>query len=76
MLNELHVLIELIMIKLIQTQFECRLKMVAGSMHEAIITGLQPDTQYQFQVAAYTRKGDGERSKPRSVHTKAATGTK
>ena len=37
-----------------------------------VIGGLQPDTWYQFQVAAYTRKGDGERSRPKTVKTKGA----
>jgi hypothetical protein len=39
---------------------------------EVIVPGLIPDTNYQFQVAAYTRKGDGERSRPRKVKTKGA----
>lgn len=33
---------------------------------------LHTDTEYQVQVAAYTRKGDGERSRPRKVRTKEA----
>ncbi|XP_066595289.1 tyrosine-protein phosphatase Lar isoform X3 [Prorops nasuta] len=36
---------------------------------EANITGLQPDTKYTVQVAALTRKGDGDRSDPVHVHT-------
>ena len=43
-----------------------------GSKSEAIVANLLPDTSYQFQVAAYTRKGDGERSKPKKVKTKGA----
>lgn len=43
-----------------------------GLKNEVTITGLQSDTFYQFQIAAYTRKGDGERSKPRKVKTKGA----
>ena len=39
---------------------------------EVNITGLQPDTNYHFQVAAYTRKGDGERSKTKKIKTKGA----
>ena len=39
---------------------------------EAVVAGLQPDTSYQFQIAAYTRKGDGERTKPRNAKTKGA----
>ncbi|XP_015116835.1 tyrosine-protein phosphatase Lar isoform X1 [Diachasma alloeum] len=33
------------------------------------ITGLQPDTSYHVQVAALTRKGDGDRSPPAKVRT-------
>lgn len=33
------------------------------------ITGLQPDTKYSVQVAALTRKGDGDRSNSISVKT-------
>ncbi|KAG8238324.1 hypothetical protein J437_LFUL006847 [Ladona fulva] len=33
------------------------------------VGGLQPDTQYAVQVAALTRKGDGDRSAPVSVRT-------
>ncbi|XP_011315054.1 tyrosine-protein phosphatase Lar isoform X2 [Fopius arisanus] len=33
------------------------------------ITGLQPDTTYHVQVAALTRKGDGDRSPPAKVRT-------
>ncbi|XP_050086199.1 tyrosine-protein phosphatase Lar isoform X2 [Anopheles aquasalis] len=33
------------------------------------VTGLQPDTKYSVQVAALTRKGDGDRSAPISVKT-------
>ena len=40
---------------------------------EAVISGLEPDTTYQFTVAAYTRKGDGTRSKPaKEAKTKGA----
>lgn len=42
-------------------------------MHEGVlevnITGLQPDTSYSVQVAALTRKGDGDRSTPIDVKT-------
>ena len=43
-----------------------------GDMESVTVGGLQPDTWYQFQVAAYTRKGDGVRSKAKSVKTKGA----
>lgn len=33
------------------------------------MSGLQPDTNYSVQVAALTRKGDGDRSKPITVRT-------
>lgn len=33
------------------------------------ITDLQPDTKYSVQVAALTRRGDGDRSKPVHVRT-------
>ncbi|XP_051170943.1 tyrosine-protein phosphatase Lar isoform X3 [Leptopilina boulardi] len=36
---------------------------------EANITGLQPDTKYTIQVAALTRKGDGNRSSPVEIKT-------
>lgn len=39
---------------------------------EAVIGGLEPDTTYNFQVAAYTRKGDGLRSRLKQVKTKGA----
>ncbi|XP_041435755.1 receptor-type tyrosine-protein phosphatase S isoform X8 [Xenopus laevis] len=40
--------------------------------YEMIISGLQPETSYSITVAAYTMKGDGARSKPKIVTTKAA----
>ncbi|XP_072947209.1 tyrosine-protein phosphatase Lar isoform X3 [Epargyreus clarus] len=36
---------------------------------ELNVSGLQPDTRYNVQVAALTRKGDGDRSSPVSVRT-------
>ncbi|XP_045766838.1 tyrosine-protein phosphatase Lar isoform X5 [Maniola jurtina] len=36
---------------------------------ELNISGLQPDTRYSVQVAALTRKGDGDRSAPVTVKT-------
>ena len=46
---------------------------VRGTEQTSVVIGsLQPDTWYQFQVAAYTRKGDGERSRPKTVKTKGA----
>ena len=43
-----------------------------GDLHEAVITGLEADTRYLIQVSAYTRKGDGVRSKTRIITTKGA----
>uniref|UniRef100_A0A8D8LSC0 protein-tyrosine-phosphatase n=1 Tax=Cacopsylla melanoneura TaxID=428564 RepID=A0A8D8LSC0_9HEMI len=40
-----------------------------GSALELNVTGLQPDTIYTIQVAALTRKGDGDRSKPETIKT-------
>ena len=37
---------------------------------EAVITGLQPESAYEFTVNAFTRKGDGVRSRPEQVTTK------
>ncbi|BFZ17029.1 hypothetical protein BsWGS_20067 [Bradybaena similaris] len=39
---------------------------------EAIITGLKPDTRYVVHVVAYTRKGDGVRSRQKVLSTKGA----
>jgi len=43
-----------------------------GNVLEVVIGGLEPEAQYQLQVAAYTRKGDGERSRPKKIRTKGA----
>ena len=43
-----------------------------SEIHEIVIGSLQPDSYYQIIVAAYTRKGDGERSRPKTVKTKGA----
>jgi len=43
-----------------------------GKITDTTIASLMPDTFYRFQVAAYTRKGDGERSRPKKVKTKGA----
>lgn len=40
-----------------------------GDILELNITSLQPDTTYAVQVAALTRKGDGDRSAPIEVRT-------
>uniref|UniRef100_H3DD53 Receptor-type tyrosine-protein phosphatase F n=1 Tax=Tetraodon nigroviridis TaxID=99883 RepID=H3DD53_TETNG len=40
--------------------------------NEAVITGLLPETTYSITVAAYTTKGDGARSKARTVTTTGA----
>lgn len=41
---------------------------VQGAL-EYNVTDLQPDTHYQIQVAALTRKGDGDRSTPVYIKT-------
>lgn len=40
-----------------------------GQVLELNVSGLQPDTRYSVQVAALTRKGDGDRSQPVTVKT-------
>ena len=40
-----------------------------GNKNEMVITGLRSGTRYQVAVAAYTRKGEGVRSKPKIVST-------
>jgi receptor-type tyrosine-protein phosphatase F len=42
---------------------------VVDGLLELNISGLQPDTKYSVQVAALTRKGDGDRSPPMIVKT-------
>jgi len=49
-----------------------KLDLADGLRTEVVVGGLQPDTVYQFEVEAYTRKGHGERSRPRKVRTKGA----
>ncbi|KAK7792967.1 hypothetical protein R5R35_007615 [Gryllus longicercus] len=46
-----------------------RYEVFDGSAQEMNVTGLQPDTKYSVQVAALTRKGDGDRSPPVQVKT-------
>ncbi|CAB0009551.1 unnamed protein product [Nesidiocoris tenuis] len=46
-----------------------RFDVLDGNALEINITGLQPDTNYNVQVAALTRKGDGDRSEPVNVKT-------
>jgi netrin-G3 ligand len=45
-----------------------KFEVLDGSL-EYNITGLQPDTKYSVQVAALTRKGDGDRSNSQTVKT-------
>lgn len=42
---------------------------LGDSILEHNVTGLQPDTKYSIQVAALTRKGDGDRSPPVTIKT-------
>lgn len=46
-----------------------RYDVLNGEVYTLNISGLQPDTLYTVQVAALTRKGDGDRSQPVSVRT-------
>lgn len=46
-----------------------RFDVLEDSLLEFNISGLQPDTKYSVQVAALTRKGDGDRSQPVTVKT-------
>ena len=43
-----------------------------GTALEYVVGNLLPESSYRFQVAAYTRRGDGVRSRPRKVKTKGA----
>jgi Fibronectin type III domain len=45
-----------------------KFEILDGSM-EYYITQLQPDTKYSVQVAALTRKGDGDRSNSQVMKT-------
>lgn len=40
-----------------------------GNAEEYYVAGLQPDTAYQVQVSAFTRKGDGTRSRAKNIRT-------
>lgn len=46
-----------------------RFDVLGDSVLEYNISSLQPDTQYAVQVAALTRKGDGDRSPPVTIKT-------
>lgn len=46
-----------------------RYDVLGDSVLEYNVTGLQPDTKYSIQVAALTRKGDGDRSPPVNIKT-------
>ena len=46
-----------------------RFDALAGAALQLNISGLQPDTKYNVQVAALTRKGDGDRSEPVTIRT-------
>ena len=44
----------------------------SGSTLTKVFTGLDEYTEYEFQVLAYTSKGDGPKSNPKSATTKEA----
>jgi receptor-type tyrosine-protein phosphatase F len=46
-----------------------RFDILENTTREHTVTGLQPDTKYSVQVAALTRKGDGDRSEPQIIKT-------
>lgn len=46
-----------------------RYNVMDDTILELNVTGLQPDTRYTVQVAAVTRKGDGDRSPPVTIKT-------
>jgi len=43
-----------------------------GSVHDAVVLGLEPETEYRVYVTAYTRRGDGLPSRVKRVRTKGA----
>ena len=49
-----------------------RVDLPDGRSTDVVVAALQPDTLYQFEVQATTRKGHGELSRPRKVRTKGA----
>ncbi|XP_045536160.1 tyrosine-protein phosphatase Lar isoform X2 [Papilio machaon] len=46
-----------------------RFNVMDDTILELNVSGLQPDTRYSVQVAALTRKGDGDRSPPVTIKT-------
>ena len=44
-----------------------------GNQTQGTIGNLQPETTYSFTLSAYTRKGDGTRSRARTATTKGAS---
>jgi len=43
-----------------------------SSRSEAVISGLHADTWYQLDISAFTRRTDGQRTRPRRVKTHGA----
>jgi len=43
-----------------------------SSVTEAVIGGLRPDRLYQFEMAAFTRRTEGQRTRQRRVRTHGA----
>ena len=45
------------------------LNITDGATHHKMVTGLEKDTEYEFEVLAYTSVGDGPKSSPVMVRT-------
>jgi len=48
------------------------LDVVNSSVTEVVVGGLEPDHEYQFEMSAYTRRNEGERTRQRRIRTHAA----
>jgi len=48
------------------------LDLVNSSRTDAVVGGLEPDRMYEFEIAAYTRRTEGERTRQRRVRTHGA----
>jgi len=48
------------------------LDVVNSSLTEVIVGGLEPGHMYQFEMSAYTRRNEGERTRQKRIRTHAA----